>query len=194
MPSWVSRTVTALCGRISQPSQQTRRVAPVQRVQHQRRQREIVDPVHARGNLDLLPVVPVDLDQDLDPPGVGFGADSGDEIERLGNHEAAGPGLLDRVSDRVEANGPDARRLEPVEHVNEVSPAFRMVDVDIDLLAGERRPQQRRRSVPRLVPGERQAWTGRYRASRSDSRAPSGKTREYVRNIPAYGEASPRSS
>ena len=87
-------------------------------------------------------MVPVDLDQHVDAERVRLRGEVGDEGERLGNHEAARAGLLDRIADRVEPDGTDARRVKPVEHAREVAPAFRVVDVDVDLLAGERGPQQ----------------------------------------------------
>ena len=79
-----------------------------QRVQGQWRQRKVIDPVHARGDLDLLAVVAVDLDQHLDAQRLGLGREAVDEGEGLGHHEAAVAGLLDRVAHRVQAHHADA--------------------------------------------------------------------------------------
>ena len=64
MPSWVSSTVTALRGRTGNQCA-AGRVAGEEGVQHQRRQGEVVDVVDVRGDLDLLRVVPVHLDEHL---------------------------------------------------------------------------------------------------------------------------------
>ena len=94
--------MTALRGRISNPSRQGRRVARVERVQHERRQREVVDPVDLSRHVDLFLVVAVDLDQHFDAAGVRPRGEVLDERERLGNHEAAGSGLLDRKAGGIE--------------------------------------------------------------------------------------------
>jgi hypothetical protein len=72
------------------PARGAGRRAGVQRVQHQRGQREVVDPVDALGDLELLAPVAVDLDQDLDAAGVGAGGEVVDEGEGLLGHERRG--------------------------------------------------------------------------------------------------------
>ena len=88
-------------GRISSHRFRLRGVSRVQRVQHERRQGEVVDPVDLARDVDLFLVVPVDFDQHLHAKRARLRREFGDERERLGNHEAAGSGLLDRISDRM---------------------------------------------------------------------------------------------
>ena len=125
-----------------EPSAQVRHVAGVERVQHERRQREVVDPVHLARHVDLILMVSVNLDQHVHAAGMALRGDVGNERERLGNHEAARTGLLDREADGVEPDGPDSRRMKPVQHALEISPPFRVMDIDVNLLAGKGRPQQ----------------------------------------------------
>ena len=66
-----------------EPALQRRRVARVQRVQHQRRQREVVDPVDLARDVDLILVVPVDFDEHLHAERVRLRREVGDERERL---------------------------------------------------------------------------------------------------------------
>ena len=72
-----------------EPAHQARHVSRVQRVQHQRRQREVVDPVDLTRHVDLILMVPVDFDEHLHAERVRLRREVGNERERLGNHEAA---------------------------------------------------------------------------------------------------------
>ena len=112
-----------------------------ERVQHERRQREIVDPVDLAGDFDLLQVVAVNLDQDLDAQRTGLGGQFGDEFEGFGNHETAGARLLDCVPDRVEPDHLDPRSLELAEDRLQIGFRLRMPDIDVDLLRIEGGPQ-----------------------------------------------------
>jgi hypothetical protein len=76
-------------------------------VQHQRRQGEVVHPIDPACYLDLILIAPVDFDEHLDAERVRLHGDRVDEGKRLRDHEAARAGLLDRVADCVEPDGPD---------------------------------------------------------------------------------------
>ena len=66
MPSCVSSTVTAFAAVISSQRFSADASPRVQRVQHERRQREVVDPVDLPRDVDLVLVVTVDLHEHLD--------------------------------------------------------------------------------------------------------------------------------
>ena len=93
MPSCVSSTVSALRGR-SRSRLQRRAVPREERVQHERRQREVVHPVHVARDLDLLLVVRMHLDEHLEPLTARPIGERADEVEGLGQHEAARPAFL----------------------------------------------------------------------------------------------------
>ena len=110
-------------------------------MQDERRKREVVDPVHPGGDLDLLPVVGVDFDQHLDAQRPGPSGKSTDERVGLRHHEAGPAGLLHRVPGRVEADdahvGGGQRAQDPLQ----IRSPLRVMDVDVDLLRGEGRPE-----------------------------------------------------
>jgi hypothetical protein len=78
------------------------------------------------------------------------------EGQRLGNHEAARPGLLDRVPDGIQADHPNPSTVKPRQHRIEVPFAFGMIHINIDLLVRERGPEQELGPTCGLVPCERQ--------------------------------------
>ena len=127
-----------------------------QRMQQQRGQREVIDAVHLRGDLHLLLVVRVHLDEDLESALGALLAQTGDQSEGLGCHEAARAGLFCAITDGIEANVLDVRCAHPVEDRHQVRPAFGGVGVDVHLLRRERDPHQARLAGEGVV-GERQA-------------------------------------
>ena len=127
-------------------------------MQKQRRQGEIVDAVHLGGDFHLLLVVAVDLDEDFKAALDALLAQTGDELERLRSHEAAGAGFLGAIADGVEADVADVRGGHLVENRHEVFPALVGIGVNINLLRGEAHPDQAR-LAGEVVVGERQART-----------------------------------
>ena len=81
-------------------------------MQHERGQREVVHPINLTRHVDLILMVPVDFDEHVHPECVRLCREVGNERERLGNHEAARPGLLDGVADGIEPDGLDARGMQ----------------------------------------------------------------------------------
>ena len=115
-------------------------VTGMERMQDEWRQGEVVDEVDPRGDLHLEPEVRVDLDQQVHATLVRFRAQLGDELEAGRKHEARGAALLDGVADGVETNELHAVLRQPIEHRHQIGPAGRVVDVDVDLLGREGRP------------------------------------------------------
>jgi hypothetical protein len=113
-----------------------------QRVQQQGRQREVVDPVDALCNLDLLGEVRVHLDQHLQPERAGERGELVDEGEGFGQHETAAAGLLDGVAHGIEANHLHAAGGQSTHDRFEVGAALRVLHVDVDLLRREGGPQR----------------------------------------------------
>src|SRR4029453_16659704 len=85
---------------------------------------------------------------------------SGDACERLRNNKAARAPLLDGEADRIEPNRADAGAVQPIEDAGEVPLRFGMRHVDVDLIAREGGPQEKRLPARSLVCGERKirAW------------------------------------
>ena len=73
----------------------------------------------------------------------------------LGQHEARGARPLDRVADGVEAHACDPPVRESVEDPDEVVPAERVLDIDVDLLIGEGGPHAAACAIGELDLGER---------------------------------------
>jgi hypothetical protein len=124
-----------------EPSRQRLAVACVDRVQRQRWQREVVHPIDLRRDFELIVIVPMDLDEHLDAECVRLRGHIGDERKRLRDHETAGARPLDREPDGVEPNRPYPGGMQSRKDRRQISPALRVLDVDVDLLAGERGPQ-----------------------------------------------------
>ena len=82
-------------------------VTGIQRMQQQRRKREIVDAIDLRCNLNLLLVVGVHFDEDFQTALDTLFTQAGDELERLRSHEAARASFLSAVADGVETNVTD---------------------------------------------------------------------------------------
>ena len=154
-----------------QPARQRPGGLEDQGVQHQRRQREVVDPIDMAGDLDLLLVVGVQLDQHLQAQGVGPGRDLGNEVEGFGQHEATRPGALDGIAHGVQAHLADAVGGQRLENAFEVGPPLGMLDIDVELLRRERGPQdlclaigqagrRQRQSGPRAVDRQQLALMG----------------------------------
>ena len=137
------------------PSLQRARVAGEERIERECRERKVVDQVDAAGDVDLIEVVAVDLDEDVHRAFMARGGQSIDELEGLRQHEAGGAGTLDRVADGVEPYEADPRPLESIEDVDEVAPTEFVLDIDVDLLIGERRPHGPLGSVGEGHAGER---------------------------------------
>ena len=86
------------------------------------------------------------------------GTQTGDQLEGLRGHEAAGAGFLGAIADGVEADVADVRGGHLVENRHEVFPTLVGIGVDVHLLRGEAHPDQAR-LAGELVMGERQART-----------------------------------
>src|SRR2546427_7106239 len=82
-----------------------------------------------------------------------------DEIESLGNHEAAGSGFLDRITNCIEANRANPGGVKLLKDRVEVSFAFGVMHIDIDLIAGKVGPQKALLAFLELVLCERQTRT-----------------------------------
>ncbi len=109
-------------------------------MQHERWQREVVDPVDLRGDCELRRVVRVDLHEHLDAALVRAARNLADERERLREHEAGRAAFLDRITRRVEPDGTYAGAREPVEDRHQVLAPRGVVHVDVDLVRRERGP------------------------------------------------------
>ena len=157
MPSWGVEHGDRVHRADAQPLEQRVGVPGGERVQHQRREGEVVHPVDAAGDLDLVPVVGVHLDQHLEPALAAPRGDLVDEGVGVRRHERRGPGCLDRVADGVQPHARHAGRGQGVEHPQEVGAGGRVRDVHVDLPGGERRPDQPPGAVGVPVRGERQA-------------------------------------
>ena len=126
-------------------------------MQHQWWQREVVDPVDACRDLDLLAVVRVDLDQHLDAQRARLRREGADEVEGLRQHEAAAAGHLDRIADGVETHHADAVGREGLQDARQVRATQLMMHVDVDLLRREGGPQCAPLAVGQRDLGERPA-------------------------------------
>ena len=133
-------------------------VAGAQRVQQQRRQGEVVDAVHLGCDFDLLLVVGVHFDEDFQTALDAFLTQTGDQLEGLRGHEAAGAGFLGAIADGVETDVADVGSRHLVEDGHEVFPALVGIGVDVHLLRGEADPHEAG-LAGELVVGERQART-----------------------------------
>ena len=100
-------------------------------------------------------MVAVDLHEHPHVAVVTCGRQSLDERVRLGQHEARRSGAFDRVTHRIEAHEGDSAAVEPVEDADEVVPAEVVLDVDVDLAVGERRPHHPGGAVGEGERGER---------------------------------------
>src|SRR6185369_14222394 len=58
----------------------------------------------------------------------------------------------------IQANRVDASRLKLIQNLLQIASAHGIVNVNIDLLRRECRPQQALRSIFKLQPGKRQGW------------------------------------
>jgi hypothetical protein len=144
-------------GALPGPGLQRLGSAEEQRMQHQRRQREVVHPVHPLRDLDLLAVVAVHLHQHLQPQAAGDAGEFINEGEGLGHHEAAVAWLLDGVAHRVAAHHRHAGLRQLPQDGQQVGLALRVVDVDVDLLGGEGGPQDAALAIGQGDEGERRA-------------------------------------
>src|SRR4051812_5008645 len=124
-------------------------------MQDQRRKREIVNPIHSPGNLDLFEIVTVDLYQDFNLQFIHLCGEIADEGKCLGDHETTGSRLLDRVPDGIEPYDANTRRLKLPEDFLQIARALCVLDVNIDLLSCERGPEQAVFAVGELKSGER---------------------------------------
>ena len=148
----------ALRGLISSQLSQAPRVPGVERVQHERRQREVVDAVDMLGDFDLLAIVTMDLHQDFDSTCSRLFGQLPDKRKRFGNHEARGPRFLDGVAGGIQADRANACRLKLIQNLLQIAFARGIANVDIDLLRRECRPQQALGSILKPQPGKRQGW------------------------------------
>ncbi len=129
-------------------------------MQHQRRQGEVVDLVHPLGDLDLLLIVGMDLDQHAQAALVAPSGDLVDEAEGFRRHEGRQAGRLDRVPDGVQPDLGHPGRGELVQHLPQVVPGELIPDVDVDLLRGEGGPHQALAAVGEAVGREGQPRPG----------------------------------
>ena len=124
-----------------QPTLQIAGVTPIQRVEHERWQREVVHAIHLAGDGKLILVMPVHLDEHLHAAPSRLRRQPGNEIERLGNHEAARSRAFHRMPYRVEPDHRDAGVLKAGEHGRQVALCFRMRHVEVDLIVREGGPE-----------------------------------------------------
>ena len=108
-------------------------------MQDERRQGEVVDEVDPEATSIWNPKYEW-ISTSRCMPLVRLRAQLGDELEARREHEARGATLLDGVPDRIETNELHAILRQPIEHRHQIGPAGRVVDVDVDLLGGEGRP------------------------------------------------------
>ena len=80
----MSSTVTAFAGRVANQRRSGSASRGEHRVQHERREGEVVDTVDVRRGLPGVAVVGVHLGQHPQPQAVGFGGEVVDEREGLG--------------------------------------------------------------------------------------------------------------
>ena len=146
-------------------------IGRIKGMQNQRRQREIVDPIDPAGDLDLLLVIAVHLDENFHVERTGLPCELIDESEGFGDHETAGAGFLDGVTDSVKSDGVDAGCMEAFENGAEIGLTLRMRHVDVNLLRRERGPDQllyaiaqtcvgKRKSRPRPIDAEQVGFRG----------------------------------
>ena len=116
-------------------------IARKQRMQHERRQREIIDPIDVACNFHLLQMVAVNFDQDFHPEAMGLLRKRLNKTKGLRNHEAARSGFLDGIADCIEPNQAHAGGLKPAEDVSQIRLAPGMGHVDVDLLRSKGGPK-----------------------------------------------------
>src|SRR4051812_19694166 len=95
-----------------EPIFQTDRLACIERMQHQRWKRKIVNKVDLFRDSDLILIIGMDLHQRLDSEGMRLRREPRNKIECFGYHETGGARLLDRVAGRVETNRSNAGGLK----------------------------------------------------------------------------------
>ena len=100
------------------------------------------NPVHMPGDVDLVLVVRMNLDQYFDTQLVRLDRSPCNEVERLWDHETAGAGFLDRVARGIQANRPNSSGLKLTQDLFPGTRPCGRADVDIDLLRRERGPQE----------------------------------------------------
>ena len=128
-------------------------------MEHQRRQREVVDAIDLPRDGDLLFVVAVDFHEHIDSQGVRLGGQFRNEVESFRDHETARSRLFDCIADGIEPDHPDPRCLELPKDGVEVCGGVRMPDIDIHLLRIEGGPQH--------LPLAREQRRGRERQCRA---------------------------
>jgi hypothetical protein len=142
-----------------EPLPQRSAVPSEQRVQDQRREREVIHPVDVSAHVDLAAVVGVQLGQHLDADLPGLLRQLGNERQGVGGHEAARPWGLDGVADGVEPDGRDPVLCEAFQDTEQVITGCWLADVKVDLAAGEGRPHQAPAASLDDHRCERQTWS-----------------------------------
>ena len=122
------------------------------------------------------------FDEDFQTALDAFLTQTGDQLEGLRGHEAAGAGFLGAIADGVEADVADVGGGHLVENRHEVFPTLVGIGVDVHLLRGEAHPDQAG-LAGELVVGERQARTRTVDAGQVLRWRAFGNTELMVRNI-----------
>jgi len=107
-------------------------------------------------DLDLAAVVGVGLHQHPQPALVAPPGDLTDEPERFRRHEARQARRLDGIAHRIQPHLGDPCGGQLVQDAEQVVPGELLPDVDVDLLRGERGPDQALAAVGESIDGERQ--------------------------------------
>ena len=83
------------------------------------------------------------------------------QLERVAKHALRGfeIALVDCVADGVESNRAHTHVVQSIENARQVSPCLVVLDVEVDLLGGERRPEQDVVAARSAMSRERQART-----------------------------------
>ena len=136
------------------PPAQRAGITGVDRVEGERREHEVVDEIDVKCDPELVEVMAVHLDQDRHRTLVAGRGEAADELQRFGQHEARRACPLYCVADGIETDAGDAGGLELIEDLDQVGPAERMLDVDVDLLIGEGRPHRAVCAIGELDVGE----------------------------------------
>ena len=96
----------------SEPMSKRLTLAREQRMQDERRKREVIYPIHLSRNFKLLRIVAMDFDQDFHPKVVSLGRKRRDEAERLRDHETTCSLLLNCITHSVQPNHAYASSLK----------------------------------------------------------------------------------
>ena len=148
-------------GPLSNPVQQGTAASKLQCMQHKGRQSKVIHPVDLLGNFHLALVIRVDFHQHFQAQFSATLGESFDEFKGLGHHEAVRTRLLDGITHRIQAHHGDATLREFLQNRFQIGlPCWRL-DINVNLLWRERRPQQAPLAVGQCChcKGHARAWS-----------------------------------